>query len=132
MTLKYLSLAALKELDGGRVYEAFDQAMKRVVADCEDRPGEERPRTITLKADLMPVRGDDGRCEGVMGTFRVAETIPNRKSKTYSFGVKADGRLFFSTEDPTNVQQYGLGDVNATSGRAERGEPEEEDEDSES
>jgi hypothetical protein len=49
MALHFLTLAALKDLDGGRVYEAFDQAKaRRAVADCEDRPSEERGRAITL------------------------------------------------------------------------------------
>ena len=120
MTLHYLSLAALKDLYGGRVYEAFDQAMRRVVADCEDRPGEERSRTVALKAEIVPVRSDDGHCEGVSGTFVVHDGIPNRKSRNYSFGLKSDGRLFFSDEDPTNISQYTLGDVEPTTGKVAR------------
>jgi hypothetical protein len=57
MTLHYLSLAALKDLDGGRVYEAFDQAMRRVVADCEDRPGERDPYAVRCAVEIDALQG---------------------------------------------------------------------------
>ncbi|MDD4888300.1 MAG: hypothetical protein PHU85_00075 [Phycisphaerae bacterium] len=109
--LRFLTLEELRNLDSGRVATAFEQAMKRIVADCEDRPGEERPRKLELSAEITPVCGEDGKCEGVRGKFQIRDKIPTRRSKVYSFGVKSGGRLYFSDEDPSNVEQLTFGDV---------------------
>ena len=126
MALHYFSLDSLKELDGGRVAEAFTQAVRRAVADCEDRPSEENARKVILQLELLPIM-DDGRCEGVAAAFQVKDTIPTRKSRVYNFGVKADQKLFFSDEDPHNVNQYTFGDVDPDTGRAARRLSDEED-----
>jgi len=125
MALEYLTLAGLKELDGGRVAEAFAQAVKRCVSDCEDRPGEERAREVNMSLSMVPTIGDDGKCDGVSGTFQIKEKCPTRKSRTYSFGVKQGGKLFFSTEDPMNVNQFTFDDADET-GKAKRRQPVEE------
>lgn len=120
MALVYLTLDALRELDGGRVATAFQEAMKRIVADCEDRPGEERPRKLSLEATFVPQMGEDGNCSGVGVEFQVKDTIPNRRSKKYGMGIKNGGRVFFSTEDPTNVDQYTIDEVDPKTGRVRR------------
>jgi len=105
----FFTLDTLQELDGGRVVEAFNQAIRRAVADCDDRPGEQNARKITLSVALVPVIDDSGACDGVDATFDIRDTIPTRKSKRYSFGMKSDGRLYFSTESPDNVAQADFG-----------------------
>jgi hypothetical protein len=120
MALHYFDLDSLKELDGGRVAEAFTQAVRRAVADCEDRPTEENARKVTMQLELLPVMGEGGHCEGVQASFQIKDSIPTRKSRIYSFGVKAGQKLFFSDEDPHNVNQYTFGDVDPDTGRATR------------
>jgi len=110
MTLRELTLKSLKELDGGRVNEAFAQAMKRAVADCEDRPDVTDARKVALQCELVPVIGEGGKhLDTVSFRFQVKDTIPTRKSRVYSASVKSGGRLAWSDESPENVSQLGLG-----------------------
>jgi len=44
MAVKELQLATLADLDGGKIAVAWQQALKRLIADCEDRPGEQAAR----------------------------------------------------------------------------------------
>lgn len=46
--LHQFGLETLRDLDGGRVVEAWNQALVRVARDCEDRPQEKKPRKILL------------------------------------------------------------------------------------
>ncbi len=90
MALHELSLDSLLALDGGRVAVAWQQALLRAVADCEDRPAEEKPRVINLQAEIVPVtdENDVHIVDSVSIKFQIKETIPTRKSKLYSFGIR--------------------------------------------
>ncbi len=114
MSFQLFALDALKKLDGGRVAEAFEQATARCTKDCEDRPNEEKPRKIILEMQMIPVPDTQGQqvtCASVRAAFQIKEVIPTRKSKIYNLGLKHDGRLFYSDEDATNLQQTTIGDI---------------------
>lgn len=128
MSLMTFDLPALKELDGGRVLTAWMQGMQRCVLDCEDRPGEETARKLTLQAEIVPVKGENGSCEGVHVQLQVKDTIPTRRSKVYSMAVrqkKGQPTLVFSTEDPSNVSQTTFADIDPDTGRIHRPTPKE-------
>lgn len=125
--LIYFSLNKLGQLDGGRVAEAFAQAMKRVVLDCEDRPGDDKARKVILQGEITPIVGQGGVCEGVNIEFQIQDKLPTRKSRSYAMGVKSGGKIFFSTGDPLNVDQFTFDEVNPETGRVEREGPEEPD-----
>lgn len=124
MSLLKFDLDTLKELDGGRVPEAFRQAVQRVINDCTDRPGLADPRKVVMELAIIPVKGEGGLLEGVAATFQISDAIPKRKTKAYSFGIRqgTDGKqkMIFSTEDPHNVSQLTFGDVDPETGRAVR------------
>lgn len=104
MAVHQLNLATLMELDGGRVTEAFQQEIKRLVADCEDRPGEAKPRKILLELELVPVMFD-GHIDSIDGKFRVKSTVPVRRSKKYNFGVRRGGFLVFNDLSDGDINQ---------------------------
>jgi hypothetical protein len=54
-TLFALNAETLSHLDSGRASAALDQALKKAVLDCLDRPGDDRPRKITLCLEVKPV-----------------------------------------------------------------------------
>ena len=128
MALIYMDLATLKDLDNGKAAIAFRRAVEDAVRDCQSRPLEERPRKIALELCLTPVAGEDPefentmRCEGVTGEFKIKTTVPNQQTKPYSFGLDRQGRLFFSENSPTNVNQATIDDVDPESGRVVRGQ----------
>ncbi|MEZ6097271.1 MAG: hypothetical protein R3C03_24110 [Pirellulaceae bacterium] len=78
----------MKNLDGGRVAMAFQQHVQRVVQDCENRPGDDKERKVTLEFKCYPIADDHGTCEEVKGKFHVTSTVPKQRSKEYSFGVR--------------------------------------------
>ena len=55
----------------------------------------------------------------IEGDFKVTTSVPDRQTKTYSFGLNRQGRLFFSEASPDNVEQTTFDDRNAN-GRVER------------
>lgn len=53
MPIHQLSLEALDRLDLGKIAEAFKVHLKRVAADCYDRPGEITPRDPSVHPDAV-------------------------------------------------------------------------------
>lgn len=102
----------LKFLDGGKVDIAFQDALKRAVLDCFDRPHDAKPRTVTLKANIAPVT-DGQELDSVNVEFEVESKVPVRRSKTYPMKVHNNGQLSFVEENPTNPDQKTLLDEEA-------------------
>lgn len=108
MGLKELTLENLKDLDYGKASLTFDKALRRAVADCLDRPGDNRARTVSLELKLSPVSdvvGSTISCEGAKGVFKVKCSIPNWETQMVDFGVKRDGRLVFNEDSPRDHRQ---------------------------
>lgn len=120
MSLVNLKLETLKDLDFGRPAVAFELATQDAVRDCNDRPGDKRPRKVTMEFVIIHCIGDEGQCDGVTGEFKIKTTIPHRQTKPYSFGINRKGQLFFSEESPNNVDQSTFDDVDPVSGRVVR------------
>lgn len=100
-----LDLATLKDhLSGGRVGIAFEDELKRVVQDCEDRPGDSKPRTVTLQLTIEPILDQGGFCEEVRGKVRISSSVP----KPISFGVRKGGMLVFNDPSEEGVNQKTL------------------------
>ena len=104
MAFRRLEFPTLAELDGGRLREAFDQALARLHSDLEDRPGLASARRLTLQLELKPVCDETGKLDSVDIGFQLDERIPRRKSKTYN--ARHDGRgLYVSVHAPEDARQ---------------------------
>lgn len=110
MAIEKFALEALTRIDGGRINEAFNQALRRCESDCRDRPGTGKARRITLVVDMLPICDDRAELESVNVAFRIAETIPKRESKTYNMRATTNG-LLFNELAPDDVRQTTLDDV---------------------
>ena len=110
--LKQLSLAELADIDDGRIGLAFDQALKRVSMDCDDRPGDNRPRKVVLEMTVEPVCGEDGVCESVTSQIQIKESLPTRRSKKYDLGLRKNGIFVFQPMSLDNHAQttFEMGD----------------------
>lgn len=120
MPIVQMTLDSLNQLDDGRAVIAFQHELKRAVLDCIDRPGDKKPRTVSLEFKLTPIVADDGSCEGAMGEFEIKGKVPTRKTKTYSFQVNKQGHLAYSSTSPTNIDQTTFDDVDQSTGRVKR------------
>lgn len=120
MPMIRLTLDSLKDLDDGRALVSFTKELRKAVLDCIDRPGEEKPRTVSLVMDVTPVMGEEGMCEGATGKFRITNKTPDRTTKPYSFAINKLGDLIFSSNSPDNVQQLTLDDIDPKTGKISR------------
>jgi hypothetical protein len=124
MPFVQLDLKSLNEIDEGRVGIAFMQELKRAVLDCIDRPKDKGKRKVAIVAEILPVMGEGQvlECEGAEAAFKIKSTVPERKSKTYTFRVNKQGQLAFSSNNPENHDQTTFDDINPATGKVERGE----------
>lgn len=87
--------ANLAKIDQGRVAAALDDALKQVLADCDDRPTLKAKRKVTLKIEIVPVADQSGQNLADIETkFVVGEpTIPVRESRVYQFQAAKHGDI---------------------------------------
>lgn len=110
MPVVELSLDAIAKIDDGRVAAAFNDLLKTVIADCINRPADDRARGITLKVALRPALDEEtGDCYLVTTEFDMATTIPNRRSKTYQCVIE-NGRAGYHANHPADAAQPTLFD----------------------
>lgn len=104
-TLEKFSLKSLSTIDGERIAIAFEQALRRVVQDCEDRPGEKKERTVSLTLAVKPRLDAEGLCDDCNIQILVSDSVPKRKSKVYNMAVRKGGHLVYNDESLDNVAQ---------------------------
>lgn len=103
--IRELDLAGLSEFAGGTVDAAFRHHIKRAIVDCEDRPGEKKPRTITLAVRITPVILQDGAATDVKADCEVTSNVPKHVSRTVECRIKQGGRAIFNDMAEDNVEQ---------------------------
>lgn len=111
MAIKEMQLQTIIALDDGRIVEAWNQALKRVVSDCHDRPGCKDSRKITLQLDIEPLVSEDGDLDTVRGQFQIKDSLPVRKTKKYDFEPRRNGSLAFNDLSDDNVHQRTIDEV---------------------
>lgn len=120
MAIHEFTIQALKELDGGRVAEAFAQALRRCVQDCDDRPGVKKTRAVVLKMMMQPIASDDGTLDEIKTQFQVVDTAPKRESKVYSMAFRRGGMLAFNDLSPTDVKTRTFDELDGAAGESFR------------
>ena len=128
MGFKKLTLAEFKDLDDGRLHVAWNKGLERLVKDCLDRPGDTSPRKLTMQLAIVPVQGQEGTLEDINGHVEIKDSIPVRKSKTYSFRCNKNGDLIYSANNPSNARQTTFDDVDQVTGKVNMGPNDEDDE----
>lgn len=110
MALLEFSLARIENVDGGRVVEAFDELVRRAIADCEDRPGAKTARAVSLTLSLKPRVRDNGEAYEIAFGFAVAAKIPTTQSPAYIGAIRHGNKgLGFVFDDLTgDPAQLGL------------------------
>ena len=100
------TLTSIEQLDGGRIAEAFKQALQRIASDLHDRPGCADARKVTLDCTFKPqIDVETGDLDSVKTQFQVKDSLPQRKSKVYDFGANRAGHLYFQELDDDNHRQ---------------------------
>lgn len=103
-------LESIVRLDFGALNAAFRHELDYVVRDCRDRPGEKKPRVVTMQFAFTPEPDSVGSVEAdnVLVEATILGKIPVRRSKVYSMRpAVASGRhcLLFNPDVPDDPDQ---------------------------
>ena len=105
MSVLALTLESIAEIDGGKVKAALDKHLKRAATDCYDRPGDNKPRKVTLEIAVVPVLADDGSCSEVKAQMHVGSAVPKHRTRVISLGLSPNGTLKFNPDSPESIDQ---------------------------
>jgi hypothetical protein len=110
--LHELGFRSLAVLDGGKIDAALSKHLQRASVDCQDRPGDNKPRSVTIDITFQPVVEEDGDCLEAKMDVRIKSKVPVHQSKAYSVGLRRGGKFVFNEESLGNVNQntFGYGD----------------------
>ena len=105
-----LSAATLHRLDDGLVGKVIDEALQKILTDCEDRPGLGKARKVTVEIELKPELDERSNAlRGVDSTVVVKASIPATGTRTEflytsydTSGKKVDAALPNSHQDGIN------------------------------
>ena len=106
--LRQFGLRELVEFDDGRIAVAFDQAIARIAQDIDVRPGDDRPRKLTLEIAFGPEVDGSGLCDSVKMQLQVKDALPTRRSKVYDLGLRKGGLMIFQPLSLHDHNQQGL------------------------
>ncbi|MGC3968912.1 MAG: hypothetical protein QM775_16545 [Pirellulales bacterium] len=105
------------ELDEGRMARAVEQAIRRIVNDCKDRPGLDSARKLGLTLVFTPFTDDLNDIVEIKMDYDVKTSVPSTGRGGMSLGVQKNGELLFSSTSPHNVNQSTMfGDDDASEG----------------
>lgn len=99
---------SLKKIEDGKPAAMFDAAMRQVIRDCYERPGNKSKRTVNLSVSVVPIIEDDGECERVRFAFDCSSSTPKMSTKEYEGRVTRNGDLLISQEFADSVDQHSL------------------------
>jgi hypothetical protein len=102
------STVALATIDGGRVAAAINQELKKAALDCDDRPGESRPRKIVVEILMVPVADETGLADSVKLACKIKASHPDRRSRVFDMSLRKGGKLAYDEESLDNVDQQTL------------------------
>lgn len=102
---KKLTLENLQFIADGSVSAAFQHHLKRAVEDCDDRPGDKKPRKVTLELLVTPVVLQDGSTTDVSVESYVKSSVPPHISRPVECKVKQGGKAVFNDLSQDNPNQ---------------------------
>lgn len=99
----------LAELDGGKADLAINHAIRQIVNDVKDRPGDKAKRKVTIVIEAVPhLDKDTAALDTVDVQIKVKTSVPVRQTHSYPMLPTEDGTLLFSPSSPYNPRQGSL------------------------
>lgn len=116
INLVELNLATIQQLQEGAIFHQVQRLIAGAVADCENRPAEERARKVSIQLEILPVSRleeiDDTHTrrvlDGVKLRLQMDVKCPTRKTIEFDCGVGENHALLFNPDSPHNHRQAGL------------------------
>jgi len=103
-----VTLRTLKDLDFGKLDEAFKRQMRACVTDCLDRPGDTSARSVELKFVLAPDADQGGTCEKVNLQVHIRSKVPAHRTRLFVCEPRTTGALVVNAESPEDPAQRTL------------------------
>lgn len=107
-----LDFRSMAILDGGKTNEQFASRLSQISKDCQERPGDAKSRTLTMKMTFEPIADQDGFVTDVKMYVDIESKLPAYNSKGYSLGLRrrgAQGTFVFNEDSLDSVDQGTLG-----------------------
>jgi len=108
-----LTCDTIKDLGKGAAGPAIDEALQRIMADCEDRPGDKKKRVLTIKITATPPNPEEDLIDWdvALKTTVPDAVIPTTRSR---YSKTRDGVVAkFQAEYPGEPDQQTFEDVSA-------------------
>lgn len=108
MTLQALKLKSLINFDRGYFEALVDQALEKIAADLNDRPGVKKARGLDISMDFKPNLAPDGTCDSVIVSYQIQTKTPPAVSKEMPLEIAASGEMLFRGMCPDDPSQLPL------------------------
>lgn len=102
MSTAILELGSLANFDDGLLAAAFNESVRKVVADLNDRPNDDRAREVTIKITFKPIPRQ-GELDFARVSAVVTSKTPAQEGRACTLSPKRLGKelgLIFSTNGP--------------------------------
>jgi len=106
-----VDIESLSHIAEGQLAACYRKAMDRARADCLDRIGEKKPRTVSVVAKLVPILEQDGAVVDVGVDYEVVSAIPKHVTKTEICRATKEGQLLFNDLSRGNLDQRTLDEM---------------------
>ena len=98
-------IESLAELDDGRLALAFTRHITRLIHDCENRPADEKARTLTINVAIKPTLIEGGYLTDFGVEASIKSKVPDHVTRTINCRVKNGHGGAFNTMSEDNVDQ---------------------------
>lgn len=107
ITEEVFTLETLCSMNGGKYGRLINNQLKRLAADCFDRPADDRPREVTVTIRAVPNCGDDGNADTVSAKVVVKAKVPQYQTQPFELRL-TEGKtgLSINVGDPSNIRQH--------------------------
>lgn len=99
MAQQFLTLATLPLVDNGSAAEAFNEYIRQAAKDCDDRPGLDKDRTVTLAVKMRPRHAGNNALDSIDVEIEITSKGPGQKTLAHRMDVKAGGSVVFHPDD---------------------------------
>lgn len=102
-----LGFESLDELDNGKIGAVLRQHLRRIAADCYDRPGDDKTRKVVVSFEVRPKLDEKGNAETVEVQIKCKSDVPQHQSKPYEMRITPNG-LAYNPDSPGCYGQMAL------------------------
>jgi hypothetical protein len=100
------NLTNLVELDNGKATAAINHALRQIVDDIQERPGDKAKRKVILNIEMVPILDKTTAVLDTVGVqIRIDTKVPIRQTMTYPMLATADNTLRFVPQSPLDPRQ---------------------------